>query len=465
MTENNNEPQLNEDSLALIRVMSMFQNATQQMGTEDDSNSYFTVGEFQRLTDYELSGLFRQSKLIKKIITKYPQEAVSTGYIVKDKNGGVISTNDEVILEAFYDASVSGRLYGKCFLVLDFEKTESSQPMLKNDKLIGYRLMFDLIKKGDFYEENQSIKHHQDKVHIFIGSRTYLKDVGIEDINYADSILQDAAISFRNYTTSLEISRKILANLSYLLIGIDNLGVSLRTDKGRQDVLERLMSIRTSRNVNRAIPYDKQKEILSFISQNVTGINDIISNVKEMFIAESDYPPSILFEEDSKQSMGSGIQNQLIARFIWAKRSRSWTLNNWLKQYKLFYNRYLKGQPYELEIPFNVELTALEQAELEKLGAERLKLLIESKVITPIEARTGYTGSTYTLNIMLDEQSFRKYLEIAISNNIETLKQNPNENTRNTNEDSVLIPGDDIFDSIADVTLADLEKVMLDAIN
>lgn len=465
MTDIDGTPELNEDSLALIRVMSMFQNSVQNMGTEDDSNSYFSVSDFQRLSDLELSNLYRQSKLIKKIINKYPLEAVSCGYIVKDLSGKVLSTNDDILLQAFYDASVSGRLYGKCFLVLDFDKTESIQPMKKGDNLSGYRLMFDLIKDGDFYIENQTVKHHQDKVFLFLGSKTYLKNIGIDDQQYADSILQDSVISFRNYTTSLEISRKILANLSYLLIGIDNLGTSLRTDRGRQDVLERLMSLKTSRNVNRAIPYDKQKEILSFISQNVSGINDIIANLKEVFIADSDYPPSVLFEEDSRQSMGSGVQNQLIARFLWAKRSRSWVVNSWLKQYKLFYGRYFQTQNFEIEIPFNVELTVLEQSELEKLGAERVQLLIESNVITPMEARTGYSGASYTLNIMLDDNTFAKYLKETISKNNETIKQNPNENTPTTNEDSLLIPDDDLWANLSTVTVEDLERVMEDAVS
>lgn len=442
-----------------INSLSMFNNLERLVF--DDTK---VTGEQVVLTDDENNTLFRNDTLLQKIICRYPEEAKSNGYQVLDSTGKIINENESLILEAFTEASIQARLYKKAYLVFE-DQRETKIELTSSSSLKGYRILFDLQLEGNFYKYNNDERIHISKTFIFIGSRTYMKEVTIDNPLYSDSILQGIYSAFQKFSDSNKIAYYILMNLSYLCFSKDGLGGMMADKKGQNVILDRLLNINLHRSVTRMLGIDKSNEKLEFLSQSVTGAKDLKDSIKETLVAVSDYPVEQLFETSLNQSLGSGVSNQLIARMLWAKRIVNWILKHWYSHYiRLFKTLY--NDSIKINIPFNVELTQLEQAELEKMGAERIKVLIESGVITVSEARTGYKGSKYTLNVVLDEEAFLEASKIdnppesnqqrqekALRKDDKTIKVKPTEAEQTDALDN------SFWDAMAETTEVDLIEV------
>lgn len=358
------------------------------------------------LSELDLVNLFKSSNIIRRIITRYPAEAKSLGYQLKSGDGEVQNENDDILLSAFEDASAYSRLFAHCYLCFVFEDEDDNTPMIPGAKLTDYKILFDLKKKGDFYHEkdDEKIRYHKTKIDEWKGHKSYEK----KDKNFSVSVLQGLYRTYVNYISSNDLARDILLNISYLTIGIKGLAGKIRTQSGRDEVFSRLLSVNENRSVEKLLAHDLDTEKIEFISQTLSGIREVISELKDVFVADCDYPHDILFEDSPKNSMGSGTQNQLVQRFLWAKRTHTWTKNHWLKHYQDFFALWQPGSELKVEIPFRFEMTPMEQAELETKAAERTSKLVSANVITGEEARAGYQGEEFTINIVLDEAAYKK---------------------------------------------------------
>lgn len=418
--------ELNLDAAGLLNVLG-------QIGRTDRVNQ-----SSQRLSDAELESQFRNSALIQKIIKKYPIEARNIGYQLIESNGNILEENNPILLEAFKDASIYARLYSRCYLYLDVSGGDTA-PIKSGSELLGYKIYFDLHKTGDFYEQGTT-KIHFHRILEFIGVKTYSKNKD----NDADSVIQGLYKSLEDWISCNENGKYILNNLSYLTLGVDNLGNMTKTNEGRGMIFDRLTTLNINRDISRSIAYDKKSETIGFISQSISGIKDIISEAKEVFMSETGYPVEEIFEQSPTQKLGSGIQNQLISRYLWARRCRGWILNEWMPNYITYFNRMKNMLKVSITIPFILDLTDEEKAEIENKGADRIKKLIEVGVITSSEGRSGYRGKQYSLNIALENDDD----EIQTSSLTESKKP--------ITQDSELIPNDKFWDALSDLNTDDL---------
>ena len=388
------------DSYGLASVLSRFGNK---------SNSDFSG----KLTDSQIEQLFRTSNIVQKVIKKYPKEAKGLGYQLLDEKGRIIESNDEQLLLAFQEASIYARLYGKAFLYLNLDDTSDDLPVRKNAKLQGWEVHFDLVKTNDFYDlvdaGGYTSKVHYTRIIEFIGARTYAKNAKPSDTEFSESVLQSIYESLENYISTNDNARYIVSNLSYLSVGIDNLGAMTRTDEGKKNIFERLTTLNINRSINRTLAYDKKSENIGFITQQLLGVTDVVEKVREIFVSNTDYPFEQIFEQAPNIRFGSsGIQNQLVARYLWAQRVRNWVITNWMPYYSVYFNRVRDMRNIKIHIPFIVDKTEQEQAEIEKLAAERTKLLIDAGVLSVDEARGAYRNNDFTLNIELKDEVFAK---------------------------------------------------------
>ncbi|MBW4633561.1 MAG: DUF1073 domain-containing protein [Iphinoe sp. HA4291-MV1] len=438
------EQDLNEDSNGLFEVLRMFNgsfnpNFKQKNIWDDDKTLLGTE---------DITTLFRSSNLIRKIITRYPAEAKTLGYQLKRKNGTIVNENDDILLNAFENASIFARLYAQVYLLLKFDDTNDNQPIKPNSELSGYEIHFDLKLKGDFYVgKEEKIRFHKSKISRWVGQKNYLKEQNPENVNYADSVLVGLYQTYNNYIQSNNLVRDILSNISYLTIGINKLADKLVSEKGRNQILHRLLSVNANRSVEKLIAYDKDSEVINFISQTLAGVREVVLEIKDLFVSETDYPYDILFEDSPKNSLGSGTQNQLVQRFLWAKRCHTWTVNQWLRHYQEVFVVWMPDDTLTVEIPFRFEMTPMEEAELEGKAADRTAKLITAGVITPEEAREGYQGDKFTLNIALNDGAFRKA-------NLSPEPQEP----QITQTDSVNL-ADAEWDRLAEITEDEILKI------
>lgn len=402
---------LNLDSRALTKIMGIIGSPSQNIG--GDSGNELSVLDINRLTESELHALYNNSKTIAKIVTRYPELARSTGYVYKDSS--IIERNLPNVLEMFYNASIEARLYGwcNCLMITESGGNDYTKPYKLGDRVLGYETNYiEYERKNDYYiplkfgsvsEEDlaRMSQVHYTRLLFFYGDRTLRRGVNLYNDDKYQSLIQSTIVDFRNYIMSIENARRVLGNASYLLLGIDNLGTLLRTTQGRDQLLSRLLSINVNRSANRAIAFDKQNESLSFISQTLAGFKDIIEETRFALVASSNLPYAELFGDTRGNSLGTGVNNQLVQRYLLAEKTKTFVENNWVDNYLTYLSRKYNNTG-TIEIPLQVTLTQLEKAELEEKAANRTEKLIRSGVITTDEARSNYRGDEFTLDITLD---------------------------------------------------------------
>lgn len=389
-----------------------------------------------RLPNNVLCILYRDP-LIAKFVDKYPNEAKNNGYEVINNQGEIVEKNNSMILTILEDASIFSRIYGRCYLALQYDN-DNDTPAPINGEVKGYEMSYLAERLGDFFTINNE-RYHNSKVYHVICKKTFnLYDIDIDDEHYQIGVIQQLYENINTYVSSVRVGKYILQNLSYLLLGVKNLSAKTKSEDGLKEVLNRLLSINQNRNVSRSIAYDKENEQLSYISQTVSGYSDMIADIKSLLLAGSDYPYDQIFEDRSGgNNLGSGVNNQLIARMNWGERKKSWSENNWLPILNNIY-RIKFGDSVRVEIPYKVSLTRLEQAELEKMASERNKNLIEAGIVSPQELRSGWAGSEFSLNIILNDEIY-------------------DSNVNNTTDNEILPDNSAIDNPQADAALTDQE--------
>lgn len=466
--ELNLDSKFNYELIRLGGFFGKFGNDSQEDDTEED------------LTYVQIQELFNNNGIIKKIICKYPSNAKSTGYHVLNKDGVSINKNDTIILEGFYNASIYGRLYGYSCLAFETSKSFPEDPIKIGDKISGFKISNITTKTGDFYNiENENF--HYTKVFKFYGDKKFLFEnptAEVSELYKNQSIIQKLYKSFGRLKNANKATRYIVDNLSYLLVGIKNLNTLNSNDAGKELLSRKMMALNRERSMDRLISYDLDKEDLKFINQSLSGIDDVLNNFKIMLASESEYPYEQLFENGTSPGIGSGIQNQLISRFLWQQKVNEWIDNNWLYNYQLLIER-LFGEGFTVDIPFNVQLSVAERAELELKIATRNKTLVDAGIISTEEARVTYHGNNLDFNLKLEDYIPEDEKEINITEKVEIEVENNNlENTQNIRAnnlgvtlDSVELNRDDTrdlqltddeFDAIANVTMADVLGVLED---
>lgn len=459
--------EFNFDSSGLMKIMSMFQNRK----NIDDTNGNI---EFRKLTDIEINYIFRNSTLMQRIVKKYPMEGKTIGYQLIDSKGNNITDIDEydLLLEAFKEASIYSRLYSKCYLYIDYNDSLNDESPIKiGSKIQSFKIYFDLYKEGDFYKLNNESIYHT-RIIPFVSNKTYMKDINdINDDNYADSIIQGIYNAYNDYQETNINAKFILRNLSYLSVGIDNLGAMSKSEEGRGMIFDRLFTLNMTRSINRVLAFDKKTEAISFISQTLSGVKEIIEELKEILVSESDYPIEEIFDQSPKQKLGSGVQNQLIARYLWARRTRLWVINNWMLYYKHYFNNTRNMQNIKIDIPFKVDLTMEEKANIEEIASKRNKNLIDAGVVVPEETRIGYKGDEFSLNIELDDSIYEKTKSNKNSKKealgLSSLIQTPvTQNIKEENKNNIdAIPDDSFWDMLSSVTASDIDEIAKEILN
>ena len=415
------------------------------LNSKATQTSEIVISPIQKLSPDECNSLYRNSPLSRKIVKLYPQEAFNLGYVIKDSNGEIIEQDNRIVLKSFLNASMYARIYGHCFVYYSFSDNSTRlKPLEPNPELVptSYKLFYNMQKIGDFWEKN-NVKYHKSKIMKFTGVDAFLPldnyDYIIDETLKSDSIFDSLIQSLYDEFSGKTYGKHILENLSYLLVGMKGLASKVATTKGKSVVDDRMQTISDERDMSRVFSYDLENEEIEFINQSLTGVRDMIQEFKEAVSAASEYPYDKLFEKPPIQQMGgSGMQNQLVARFLWAEKVHDWARFEWLDNYIDFFDRLYGKDNYELEIPFKFNMTDLEKAELEDKASQRTERLINAGVIVDSEARTGYKDAKFTLNLaLMSDEEFEKYKEEKVKQAEELAAKQaaPNEEQKSDKKD------------------------------
>jgi hypothetical protein len=455
--------QLRNDSKFLIQLFSAI--ATERIGDQE-----FSVdSHVPRFSKAEISTLVRKNGILRRSVYDYPQSAAAAW--IKLNFSGETNKNPEDVLtyamkipfythakpsiegygmrSAFKYASGLARKFGSAHIVLGIaDGQDISEPInYKRIKSIDWMKVYDCyqltykqstgldfdlpgnnskINQDSYGLPNTLIDVHPDRVLTFYGNFLDTREEFYESTFNHDSVVISLFDEFIKWSVGNKAVAKLLTKATAFKFGMQDLGELVKSDidtettKNQDYLRNRASSINKGLSVADILWYDKEFEDLDTVSLNLAGVKDSIDTLKDSFAAVSDMPRWKLFNEsNSGGGLSTSIQAAQVLRYSWAFSVTDWSYNNWLNPlYKAFSicisTRDLYGSMIDnfsessIEFPLNVKMSPLEQMELEKLAAERTKLLIEQGSLTPEEVRSQYASSIFNPAITLDALGWQK---------------------------------------------------------
>jgi hypothetical protein len=425
------------DSSGIMRVLGGIRSSQTGLGTARDKGALIEIAPTQPLSAEECNTLRRDSGLINTIIECYPDDAGKSWatlsmaaqsadfdadglwkYINLKDRLGEIDINDDcrTLTDYFVKASTLARLYGDCYLLLGIADG-NNQDVAVNweaiESFVGVKACRNVsIEKGSYKINN--VCWHPDRVLRFCGVRLYDDDGRL--LAQSDSVLQNVFTAYSRWEMGNVSGASMLADYNFLLIGIKGLGMKLQSDVttggtiGFQSLLSRLLSVDMNKSVARSVAHDLDNEKIEMVNRTWAGAKEIMDGLERAFTAATNIPSWRMFNEMTGGGLSNNINTAHLAKADWNDRVRSYKEKNWRTplEYILKVAVHAKDSPTRgkvvdaaITFPVGSYTSDLEKIQIEKVAADRSKVLIDAGIISPQEARGCYANNEFTPDITL----------------------------------------------------------------
>jgi len=251
------------------------------------------------------------------------------------------------------------------------------------------------------------------------------------------------------------------------------------TTEGQRRIMTRAEAVNRGISQINGFLYDLDNELPGSVSRSYTGADAILENLEKRFIASTGMPRFKILNE--RQS-GSLSDNGISQRYEWAKMLENWVSSNWRDNFSTLVKLVLlsKDSPLgkvdlkgvKISAAFDLSMTDKERMELEKLAADRSKVLVDMGAVMPHEIRASYESGDFELGITLDESLDLKGVDDSgVSRegsgklgegdrkepNQDPNQESPSLISDSSNQSPEIDDGE--WDSLANVTAADWLKV------
>lgn len=403
-----------------------------------------------RLNPNELLSLM-DDNLIRRVIETYPNNGSKSWFKIHFSNNYVTPSDlinyidqigndpteldNEIGLETvtirsgFMEASIIARIYGCSYLILGIDDgLELSEPVNYGGiEKVNWCVVCDpfeitpdydtnLIRskpKGYiFTQNNQTI--HPTRILKFYGAMKY-GGRGRERYEGV-SVIQLMFDAYSDWIIGLSASSEMLAQYDVFTLGVKGLGQMVMRDiqngttEGQRRIMTRAEAVNRGISQINGFLYDLDNELPGSVSRSYTGADAILENLEKRFIASTGMPRFKILNE--RQS-GSLSDNGISQRYEWAKMLENWVSSNWRDNFSTLVKLVLlsKDSPLgkvdlkgvKVSAAFDLSMTDKERMELEKLAADRSKVLVDMGAVMPHEIRASYESGDFELGITLDE--------------------------------------------------------------
>jgi len=457
--------ELRTDSEGLFRAFAALGNPYTGIGTSRSKteNAQVNIGK-SRLNRNSLEALPYRDELLRKTVCLYPECAAKAWFqlaIANNKSGDNLpdlmmeyiaelgnredktQEEDEAEIyganDAFPIAAILARQFGKAYILIGIDDgTEFSEPVDKNNiKSVRWLQVYDCwelypdwgnnrTRQPLFYrlyshvsDQQYGEKIHKSRILPFWGNRIYSRRnhfrTGLNDDGV--SVIQSMYDAYVDWLQGIKAGSAMLADYDVFTLGMKGLGERLLqdqeegTNEGEQQIIKRSLALDMGKSVVRGIYYDLENEEPGSVNRSYGGAKDIMESLENRWAAVSGIPKFKLFGEIGSQGL---TNNQGLAmRSEWAILVQDYAYG-WVSNLRklLTYAFLAKDSPskgklpelWDIEVPFDLQLTDSERMEYEKLAAERSKILTEIGAIAPEEVRTGYEGSQFSPHYVLSEK-------------------------------------------------------------
>ncbi|NEP10866.1 MAG: DUF1073 domain-containing protein [Symploca sp. SIO2C1] len=453
------------DSEALFGAFAALGNPYTGIGTSRSKteNAQVNTGRYH-LNRNALEVLPYRDELLRKAVCLYPECAAKAWFhlaIANNKSGNNLpdlmmeyiaqlankedktQEEDEADIyganDAFPMAAILARQFGKAYILMGIDDgKEFSEPVDKNSiKSIRWLQVYDCwelypdwgsnrTRQPLFYrlyshasDQQYGAKIHKSRILPFWGNRLYSRrnylKTGLNDDGV--SVIQSMYDAYVDWLQGIKAGSAMLADYDVFTLGMKGLGQRLLkdqqsgTNEGQQQIIKRSLALDMGKSVVRGIYYDLENEEPGSVTRSYGGAKDIMESLENRWAAASGIPKFKLFGEIGSQGL---TNNQGLAmRSEWAILVQDYA-HNWVSNLRqlLTYAFFAKDSPskgkipesWNIEVPFDLQLTDSERMEYEKLAADRSKILTEIGAIAPEEVRSGYMGSQFSPDYVLSKR-------------------------------------------------------------
>lgn len=358
--------------------------------------------EPSRLLDTTEDRSLRSSAIAKTVVELYPITLFSSGLQLTP----IGSTSQNAIkqwteweekndfLSLCTEAAIEARWIGDSFLVLD-DGGDWSSPLRSPPESV-FRISYAYASERPFLSIGDDLIHESKVIH-FAGNKNTQPNYTLQD-GWRNQFVNLPVISgvLEHCIRLLELAPDTLITAlrtsSQFILGQEGLANMLYADQlagtntAEQKIALRATTLNRSRDNGSIILYDSDSESLNSITSSTANLDAIYHCLKDAVACHSGIPSKALFDMGTV-GLGSGLQNQLVARFEIASKAKQWGDFHVRSKLKSLLNVF---GTFSLEFPLKVSLNTGELVEYEKALADRNKVLIESGVVTAQEVRESY---------------------------------------------------------------------------
>ncbi|NEP57488.1 MAG: DUF1073 domain-containing protein [Symploca sp. SIO2G7] len=375
------------DSEALGIIFAALSNNMTGVGTARDKSQYAHINiDVRELTYEELTNLPRKSRLIRRAIHLFPNDAVKAWYKLKfGEDVGVDPQSVQQYLrgvrgnyrKAFRRAAALGRQYGDAFILLNIVDGRAPDEPVDETRIRSIRSL-KVARRDELYpdyygrwrgdttdpehyrlnligndgsKDTWGSRWHRDRVLRFSGDQILDNDAITENGGYNDSIIQAMFNAWVSWEQGLAASSAMLQDYDQFTIGIKGLSRIIKGDITSPKELEALglddnadqitkqrvaiehlyrrgLMLDRGRSVVRGLMYDLENEEPGSIQRRYQGADKIMDRLEDVWAASTGIPKFKLYNLIGSTGISTGVQAATILKFEWASQVNDWADEN-----------------------------------------------------------------------------------------------------------------------------------------
>ncbi|NEP10182.1 MAG: DUF1073 domain-containing protein [Symploca sp. SIO2C1] len=375
------------DSEALGIIFAALSNNMTGVGTARDKSQYAHINiDVRELTYEELTNLPRKSRLIRRAIHLFPNDAVKAWYKLKfGEDVGVDPQSVQQYLrgvrgnyrKAFRRAAALGRQYGDAFILLNIVDGRAPDEPVDEERIRSIRSL-KVARRDELYpdyygrwrgdttdpehyrlnligndgsKDTWGSRWHRDRVLRFSGDQILDNDAITENGGYNDSIIQAMFNAWVSWEQGLAASSAMLQDYDQFTIGIKGLSRIIKGDITSPKELEALglddnadqitkqrvaiehlyrrgLMLDRGRSVVRGLMYDLENEEPGSIQRRYQGADKIMDRLEDVWAASTGIPKFKLYNLIGSTGISTGVQAATILKFEWASQVNDWADEN-----------------------------------------------------------------------------------------------------------------------------------------
>lgn len=436
-----------------------WQNLVTGLGTSRDKTTHGSFVGRSRLPDTELAALYRDSDTARRILSTKPKETLRRGVEVsfgddqkeEDRSEAKKELDRLGVFSKFIDGQIWGKLYGGALLIIGAEDGQAAGQPLNEEgiRTIKYLKVIDrrYISVESWYDNPSTDEKfgepkvyrvnprrgassliHESRVIRFGGAHTDDEEKDRLD-GWDNSVMTYLYDPIRQFDAAWKASEILMVDASQGIFKIKNLMQYI--SGGKRSLLQaRMELVDMGRSVARALLLDADGgESFERQTADFLGIDKMLDKFAMRLASAAEYPLTILMGQSPAGMNATGDSD-----LTWWYDTIASEQEDLKPRLKRLIGIILSAADSPVTLPETWDISFLplwqpsakEQAEIEKITAERDAIYIDREVVHPEEiALSRFQNSGWSATTTIDRESREQILKVVVEQAVETAENPP----------------------------------------